>query len=742
MLEPLYSPPKVNVLLEKPSNQERLFLPGSRIISMPSEVYLDQYRLTTPADGRPVEIARNGPAVTYKGSDSKSGAPVALTLIPIGSVHPDARERFEEKARTAMLLDHLNIARTVAFGATGDSFVFVSEYPQGETVDEWVKANGPMPPDAVLRVALQVVAALGAASFHGLTHPAIQPANIIIVTGKTAEGGWPLIKLTQFALAGLKSAPGHSDPDLGASEYASPEQLLQGRIDFRSEMFSLGATMCFLLTGVFYSAYPRWPQTRRFARPLRTLIAQTLEDDPELRPQDPVLFTEQLRNCLTTIERRQSLRRRFGIPFSPLVAKPPRVRRIRRRGPKPLLAPIGSTRVEPERPAVPRRSRLRPVLAAAAVLFVLALIGALFLPEDVVTAALHGRRPVETVGVPVGVPDSTTASTVALNSAAAASTAPRAADVGSGQNRQSDASSAPPADATAAAGSAGSAVTPEAAAPRAAEPPPAAPATVPQQSVAPVVAQQLDARLINPAANNEPTANSSPQQSEHPSAPATVGYATETGPTAFSSPSKPAAQSSTLPAQSAPAVVAANNRAPEPPPPADAPEQDIAANQGPTAAVAEPNIPAVEPATTAVEPGTTTQPAANADRSAVASSSSDKTDLSHRAASRTRKAASPTAKKENHPVKSRVPRALPAEPDRPANGSGMMNADVVGVTPNGNVILELPSGERAIVSPQDADQYSHRKATHRRTHRVIIERRIAVPPPPYAPYQPFLPPDA
>jgi serine/threonine protein kinase len=170
---------------------------------MRPETFLEHYRTSSAEGETPVEIGRNGPAVTYKGSDLKSGAPVAVTLVPIGSVDPAARERFEEHARTAMLLDHVNIARTVAFGTADDSFVFVSEYPQGETVESWVKANGPMPADAVLRIGLQVVAALGAASFHGLTHPAIQPSNLAIVRGKTAEGGWPFIKLTHFGLASL-----------------------------------------------------------------------------------------------------------------------------------------------------------------------------------------------------------------------------------------------------------------------------------------------------------------------------------------------------------------------------------------------------------------------------------------------------------------------------------------------------------------------------------------------------------
>src|SRR5205823_287666 len=143
-------------------------------------------------------------------------------------------------------------------------------------------------------------------------------------------------------------------------------------------------TMCFLLTGVFYSAYPRSPQTKRFARPLRALIGRTLEDDPELRPQDPILFANELRTCLAAVERRQALQRRFGIPFA-AVAKQPRQRRIRQRRPIPLVAPIGSTSTQAAAP-VTRPSRLRPAWAIVGLLVGLGVVSALFLPEDVVTA--------------------------------------------------------------------------------------------------------------------------------------------------------------------------------------------------------------------------------------------------------------------------------------------------------------------------------------------------------------------
>src|SRR6202790_2003887 len=186
---------------------------------MEQTTFAEHYRICAKGDGSPRELSRTGSAITYKAKDIRSGEPVALKLIPIASMDPAAREQFEEQVRAAQLLDHINIAKVCAFGVEDHHFVFVSEYLEGETADSWIAAHGPMALDAVLRIALHVVSALSAASFHGLTRRAIWPSNLMIVPGPTAEGGWPFV-------------------------------------DFRSEIYSLGASMCFLLTGVAPSAGP------------------------------------------------------------------------------------------------------------------------------------------------------------------------------------------------------------------------------------------------------------------------------------------------------------------------------------------------------------------------------------------------------------------------------------------------------------------------------------------------------
>ena len=664
-----------------------------------TEVYLEHYRLTTRTGGTPVEIGRNGPAITYRASEQKTGAPVALTIVPVDSVDPAEIDHFEEQGRAAMLLDHINIAKTIAFGRTDDSFVFVSEYPPGETVEAWVKANGPMPPDAVVRIALQVVTALGAASFHELTHPAIQPGNLVIVRGKTAEDGWPFVKLTHFALAGLKSAPGSPEPDLSASEFASPEQLLQDRVDFRSEIYSLGATMCFLLTGVFYSAYPRSPQTKRFARPLRTLIAKTLEDDPALRPQNPVSFTEELRNCLAAIDRRIGLQRRFGIPFS-AVARPPRRPRFRKRKLTPLVAPIAAAIAEPEPepdavdvlpvPAPIPRRRFRYGWAIAAALFIAGLCAALLLPEDVVTSVLHRNKEPKTIGVPVGVPESTPATAIVQNSPVLSAPAP--------------AKSSPQTDV----------------APVVAGPSPQAIANAPKQAVAQPQSVAESKQESTPAASqhargsaDEAFVASNAPATSNPAPPDSSGQSSETEPHVAPVPQQDNAAANQPDAS--PQTVIAKNSTGEAAPPAEAPDENVSRRSE-----------------TPTQDENEGQSRSDSVVESKPDNNSDADTSSQAVKPRIKKPATTT----HRSTSSRVPRALPADPPNRRAG-GTIRARVVGITPAGNVILQLPNGERAIVSPQDADSYSRPDAAPRRPRRVIIERRI-YPPPDYAvPYQPF-----
>ena len=338
-------------------------------------MFSENYSVCLNDDGLPREIARNGPVVTYKAIGYDSGRVVAMQLIPLASIDEVERVRFEENARMAQKLDNTNLARVFDVGIEHDHFVFVSEYLEGETADEWIRAHGPMPADAVLRIGLQVMNVLAEAAAHSLTHRSIQPANLMILPGAAFDGGWPRVKLLNFGLGGLKVRSDNSETHELApsmrSEFSSPEQLENKPVDFRSDIFSLGAATWFLLTGSAPSALPTTESGPRLSastgavpRFVRNLVSRMVRTNPEERPQDPAAFAEKIHACLQKAERQTAFTRSFG---------PPAITTI----------------------PIREKKRIAPALALAAAIAVLASLGAFYF--------VRSQRESKPLGVIIGV---------------------------------------------------------------------------------------------------------------------------------------------------------------------------------------------------------------------------------------------------------------------------------------------------------------------------------------------------
>jgi serine/threonine protein kinase len=370
---------------------------------MERTTFLEHYRVCLGSDGTPNELGRDGAVIAYEAVDERSGEPVALTLIPVESIDPALREQFEEQARAVQRLRHVNIAKVFDFGREGEDYVYVSERLPGETLAAWVAQHGPMPADATLRVAEQIVSVLSSANFHRLPYPPVEPAYIFVVPGQTPEGGWPLVKLTNFGLAGVQaepaslavaegsipSRPGELEPkDVAlqetpfAAESTSAESKQptreHGRPDLDSEIYSLAGIMYFLLTGVALSAetVQQPPKFSGFPKPLRNLLSQMLHPNPNQRPKDLVVLGEMIRSCLLKIERRLALADRYGIPFRTTIRRQtqPRPRRL-----------------------------LRTALAFGVLVVAAAVVAAVLFPESI-GGILHRPR-AKSIGVLVGVPE-------------------------------------------------------------------------------------------------------------------------------------------------------------------------------------------------------------------------------------------------------------------------------------------------------------------------------------------------
>ena len=221
------------------------------------------YEIDCREDGRLYELGRGAMGVTYRATDTSLQRKVALKIIKtdIAERSADARERFMREARAAAALRHENIATVYQFGMrleTGQYF-YAMELIEGETLEDRVRRAGPLDAPTTIDIAKQVTSALAAAEKHGLVHRDLKPANLMLVS---PEGGAPdvssnkklLVKIIDFGLA--KAIHTQIDPKslthdrfVGTPAFASPEQFEHSALDVRSDIYSLGETLWFALTG-------------------------------------------------------------------------------------------------------------------------------------------------------------------------------------------------------------------------------------------------------------------------------------------------------------------------------------------------------------------------------------------------------------------------------------------------------------------------------------------------------------
>jgi TolB-like protein/Tfp pilus assembly protein PilF len=321
------------------------------------------YEVCLLSDGvRLHELGRGAMGITYKARDINLDTPVALKVVnALFSQSAEMRERFRREARSAAQLRHPNVASVFHFGETpaGQRF-YAMEFIEGETLAQRVQRDGPLPAAMVVEIGLQVAAALMAADKQGLVHRDLKPGNLMLVAldddpRRPGTTGPVLVKVIDFGLAKAAASAVEMESPLtqggflGTPAYASPEQVSGGPLDSRSDIFSLGATLWFLLTGRAPFAGQTLSEItdRQMNRPLPSgqleetsvpaplamLVSSMLAADPAKRPASPMALHEALEIC-----RAQITGTVVAPPFGSAMVAPARGRRFAVAGVLALVA--------------------------------------------------------------------------------------------------------------------------------------------------------------------------------------------------------------------------------------------------------------------------------------------------------------------------------------------------------------------------------------------------------------------
>ena len=301
----------------------------------PGPLRYAHFEVEVNADGYPKILGSGAMAVTYCACDTILNSTVALKVIGRKLAENEtARARFLREARAAAKIQHPNVARVIHYGDQDGECFYAMELVEGETLEERIRRDGPMPVGVALDVTLQVARALVAAEKCSVVHRDLKPSNIMI---GTYESGRLLVRVIDYGVAKVMAPGSDSGVEqtqagfIGTPAFASPEQfndLGHLQVDTRSDIYSLGVVFWFLLTGqtpfagktleeVRTKQMDKLPleqlKSRHVPAQVAALLKSMLAVDPTGRPQTARDLLSQLENCYRRFEPHARAKRRLWL---------------------------------------------------------------------------------------------------------------------------------------------------------------------------------------------------------------------------------------------------------------------------------------------------------------------------------------------------------------------------------------------------------------------------------------------
>lgn len=231
---------------------------SQRPVAAPEEFYksLPLSELAAMLEGKQLDhfaveqmIGGGGMGAVFRGKDERLDRTVAIKVIPASKKDPETLRRFRLEAQAAAKLDHSNIAHVYFVGEAEQWNYIVFEFIDGVNIRDLVTLHGPLSIDDAIYYTRQVAEALQHAHDRDVVHRDIKPSNILV----TATGTAKVVDMglaRNMAMSKSTADATASGITLGTFDYISPEQARDPRdADVRSDLYSLGCSLFFMLTG-------------------------------------------------------------------------------------------------------------------------------------------------------------------------------------------------------------------------------------------------------------------------------------------------------------------------------------------------------------------------------------------------------------------------------------------------------------------------------------------------------------
>lgn len=193
-------------------------------------------------------IGEGGMAKVYAAVHQKfENREVAIKILdPVLTANAEIRQRFENEAKIMATLDHSNIVKVIDYTDEGDKLAIIMEYLRGQTLSDYIKSNGAMKPEVAAGLMTMILNAFQYAHDQGIIHRDVKPSNIFLDQQLVP-------KIMDFGIAKLLTVDVNmtrTGTQMGTPTYMSPEQVRDVKdIDRRSDIYSLGVTLYFMLSG-------------------------------------------------------------------------------------------------------------------------------------------------------------------------------------------------------------------------------------------------------------------------------------------------------------------------------------------------------------------------------------------------------------------------------------------------------------------------------------------------------------